>query len=196
MCLQNLIARRRANEIIRQQYGLVCKKNCSYIDLMLYQHTLTCPTEEAGLPPFSDSDLPTSPDQQTDCSGLDATIATVDFSSDLCTGELTADFIVPVQLTEGGDPPPEDTSQTYELEVIGSGTLTLPPNTLLQVLIFEAVGSTNVKVGTTVGGEEVVFELPLSPGVIYSHTSNLFFKFGIILYFTGTYNVKIATRMI
>lgn len=196
MCLARLIARRRANEIIRQQYGLVCKKACDYQELMLYKFALECTEVDPGFPAFSIPDIPLSPEVQTDCGVLDATIVDLDFGTDLCTGTLTADFPIPVQLTEGGDPPPSSTEEEYELEVVGSGILALPAATLLQVLIFETGTPTAVKVGTTIGGEEVVFELPLSAGVVYSHTSNLYFKNGIVLYFTGTYNVKIATRII
>lgn len=193
MCYWNLVAKRRAEEINRERWGLTCKAGCAYKNIILYDTVLNCDTEDAGFPPYLDSELPTSPDITTDCD-ITTTFTPLYFGKEACTSDISINFLESVQILSISEGQIMIGENEYLLQINGSGSLTLLPDTYLHAIVITPTVNTTAIIGTGPGLDDILYSTPVLLGEVFTHVVNTQFNNAVTLVFTGNYTAKIYTR--
>lgn len=214
MSYQCLVVKNIAKNIKNAQLGLKCNDYCDYYDLILFDflevanETYDCsdteyddeyeyiiPSHQRPTQSQLDAANNNSGSSTTTCTGLDYEILDDDseFDLDTCGSDIIVEFIDSSGVVSDNPGNIDDMrANYYEFTFIGTYTLTLPVKTLVHVIVFKPTSATTIKVGTTLGDDDLVFSTSLTTTPENSpFTVNTYFETGIDLYFASTTTITV-----
>lgn len=196
MCLIAIAAKLRADEVRKKyHYGIDCKNCKEYIEIINEIFTGEC-VDTTGIDNTDllldeyNNVLTEIEDTVGSTTCENGTISVGD--SIVCTGVGgSIDFLDESNITivtPGIDPVVSE--DVITVVVSGSGSTTLPVNSLLQVVVLTTTSTSNAFIGTTPGGSDVI-STNITAGTPSVWTLNYYYESGVILYFTGNFTAKL-----
>lgn len=206
-----------AKNIRNKNLGLVCSDFCDYYDLILFDFItedladLDCSATsysdaDDAVYYLDDNDLPdldnlnalnneSASTSTIDCSGYDDPEITNASELDIvtCSNNILIEFINQDGVVVNNPNNSEDMRPSYyEFTFTGSYTLTLPTKTLINVIVFYPTATSTIKVGTSSGADDIIFEESITTvPANYPYTINRHFAASTPIYFSSTASTKV-----